>query len=308
MDWACQIGNVNIIEYLIRQGISPLKNDRMPYSPLFYAVKHHRVEACQYLVRLGCDPKAIDSHGQSPYQLAQSMNNIDIINALQSSNSIIPCLDIYRSLSRNINRCIKGNNSTQRNEIGISHDAASQAGSRDHEIRIDMSYNDRSDSSDTVVSVFHEDNSLRMSVLSRNTLTENPDEIAQQRTSLHMRQRDEAIKIPTNTSSSSLNTLTQTPALSSLVSYTTDRQRQSSSDSSDSRSITFSTSNEHRIPALYKTYRNEKYSYAISRMNISRFSYAIGYALLLILSGLGTVLIPFWLWIGLTLVFGLLYR
>lgn len=86
LDWASERGDVNMMEYLIRQGLSPYRLDAQRHSPLFWAVKNNQLAAVRLLIRLGCDPHEIDLYDNSPLTLAKTDEvHSDILCALTES-------------------------------------------------------------------------------------------------------------------------------------------------------------------------------------------------------------------------------
>lgn len=61
LDWAADNGNVNMMEYIIRQGLSPYSVDTSRRGPLYWATKGRHAPAVGFLVRLGCDPYLSDT-------------------------------------------------------------------------------------------------------------------------------------------------------------------------------------------------------------------------------------------------------
>lgn len=84
LDWAADTGDVNVMEFFMRKGISPMRCDSKNRSPLYWAVKAGRVSAARYLVKCGCNPDYADSEGISPRALARSRGNPELLIALRS--------------------------------------------------------------------------------------------------------------------------------------------------------------------------------------------------------------------------------
>lgn len=87
LDWASDAGDVNVMEFFIRRGISPMRTDPSQRSSLFWAVKAGNVSAARYLVLCGCDPAEVDANGQSPMDVATSCNNAELVAALKVAPS-----------------------------------------------------------------------------------------------------------------------------------------------------------------------------------------------------------------------------
>jgi len=84
LDWAADAGNVNILEYLIRKGLNPLRVDSHKRSPLFWAVKARRLRAVRFLLRCGCDPLEKDDKGQCCTRLARLLRSWDVLAELNA--------------------------------------------------------------------------------------------------------------------------------------------------------------------------------------------------------------------------------
>lgn len=82
LDWAADSGEVNIIEYLMRRNINPLRTNYNGRSALHIAAKYGRLEAARFLVKCGCDPFQRSSDNESPMSLAAASNNREIISVL----------------------------------------------------------------------------------------------------------------------------------------------------------------------------------------------------------------------------------
>ena len=81
MHWAAFVGNVNIIEYLIRKNLDPLKRDRMNRSCLHIAAVCGHVDAFVFLAKCGCDPALTDQLGETPLSIAKAAGFSDITAA-----------------------------------------------------------------------------------------------------------------------------------------------------------------------------------------------------------------------------------
>lgn len=85
LDWACDSGHVNIIEFFIRKGMNPFRADGMNRGPLFWAIKSRRVDATRFLVLCGCNPLQRDANDQSPLSLATAAQDKQLLEALSYS-------------------------------------------------------------------------------------------------------------------------------------------------------------------------------------------------------------------------------
>lgn len=81
MHWAAFVGNVNIIEYLIRRNLDPLKRDRMNRSCLHIAAVCGHVNAFVFLAKCGCNPALPDQLGETPLSIAKAAGFLDITAA-----------------------------------------------------------------------------------------------------------------------------------------------------------------------------------------------------------------------------------
>lgn len=82
LDCAAEAGNVNVIEFLIRRGLNPLRLDHMHRSGLYWAVKANKPETARFLVLCGCDPHQKDIQEVSPFMIAQSMRDWNLLEVL----------------------------------------------------------------------------------------------------------------------------------------------------------------------------------------------------------------------------------
>ena len=72
LDWAASSGSVNIIEFLIRKGMNPLRVNRSSNrGPLFWAVSNGHVHAARFLANAGCNPFLPDPRGTTPASIAR---------------------------------------------------------------------------------------------------------------------------------------------------------------------------------------------------------------------------------------------
>jgi len=90
LDWAADAGSVNVLEFLMRRGLSPYRLDPQDRSALSWAVRSSRVDAARYLVKCGCDPHQPEKAegGQSPLQLAQAAGNPALVAALSAPGEL----------------------------------------------------------------------------------------------------------------------------------------------------------------------------------------------------------------------------
>jgi hypothetical protein len=87
LDWAADAGEVNIIEYLIRRNINPLRTNYNGRTALHIAAKYNRLEAARFLVKCGCDPFQLSRDNESPMSIAAASNNREIIDAMSWKNN-----------------------------------------------------------------------------------------------------------------------------------------------------------------------------------------------------------------------------
>jgi Ankyrin repeats (3 copies) len=88
LDWAADAGEVNIIEYLIRRNINPLRTNYNGRTALHIAAKYNRLEAARFLVKCGCDPFQLSRDSESPMSIAVASNNREIIDAMTWKNNL----------------------------------------------------------------------------------------------------------------------------------------------------------------------------------------------------------------------------
>lgn len=82
LDWAADLGDVNIVEYLIRKNLDPNRKDAVGRTALHAAVKSGRVEATRFLVKCGCDPSRPDFNKETAKAIAYASRNGDLIAAI----------------------------------------------------------------------------------------------------------------------------------------------------------------------------------------------------------------------------------
>lgn len=83
------VGDVNLIEYLVRRECDPTVLDSDGRSSLYWAVSNDHIRATAYLVQLGCSATQKDTAGQSPLSLAKNKKNALLIRSTLSPSSSI---------------------------------------------------------------------------------------------------------------------------------------------------------------------------------------------------------------------------
>lgn len=98
-DWACDAGDLNTMEWLLRKGVSPTDHDDHGRGALYWATKSRQVHAVRVLVfACGCDPHATNTlDGESPINMAKKFGDDELLNAFYYSGSLCslfwrPCL------------------------------------------------------------------------------------------------------------------------------------------------------------------------------------------------------------------------
>lgn len=72
IEFACQSGDVNCVEFCIRRGLNPFKmNTKTQETCLHIAIKSHRIEVTRFLLDIGCDLTIKDQSGYTPLTLPQ---------------------------------------------------------------------------------------------------------------------------------------------------------------------------------------------------------------------------------------------
>ncbi|MDB6077019.1 MAG: ankyrin repeat protein [Akkermansiaceae bacterium] len=82
---AARAGNLEKLEWLVRQGVDPDARDSNGYTPLIYATTWSRdkhVAVVDFLIALGADVKARTSYGESPLANSLSTGRYDIAQRL----------------------------------------------------------------------------------------------------------------------------------------------------------------------------------------------------------------------------------
>lgn len=90
LDWAAFSGGVNVIEFLIRKGLSPFKCDSLNRGPLYWAVSCQHPVAVRFLIRVGCNPYSKANNGKTPFEMAMASRNLELISAVQDGFSHHP--------------------------------------------------------------------------------------------------------------------------------------------------------------------------------------------------------------------------
>lgn len=81
----CALGDVNVIEYLLRRGCTVNALDNDGRGPLHWAVLNNRQHAVRFLIQNGCNALQVDNHGASPMSIARLSGNIFLIRAVSTS-------------------------------------------------------------------------------------------------------------------------------------------------------------------------------------------------------------------------------
>jgi ankyrin repeat protein len=90
--YAADAGDVNVMEYLIRKGLDPLRpHAETGLSPLHVAVAHHRLELARFLLSCGASPHAPDAKGQTVLQLHALQQDPVLKAALYSHRGVSKC-------------------------------------------------------------------------------------------------------------------------------------------------------------------------------------------------------------------------
>lgn len=84
MHWAAFIGDVNLIEYLIRKDLDPLNTDRTGRNALHMAAVGGKLDAFIFLVKCGCSMLLEDSQGKTPVCLAAAAGFTNIVSVARS--------------------------------------------------------------------------------------------------------------------------------------------------------------------------------------------------------------------------------
>lgn len=82
MEWGANSCNVQLLEYLIRNGIDPSDKDLFGRDSLYWAVKSGDPATVNFLVKFGLDPRMVDKNGVTPLTIALERNDYAIIRAL----------------------------------------------------------------------------------------------------------------------------------------------------------------------------------------------------------------------------------
>lgn len=83
LDWAAHVGDCNLVEYLLRQEVDLHRFDDQRRSALFWAVKAGSTRAVRFLILCGSDPHDADEEGISPYMVAKSRRDHELMRTMR---------------------------------------------------------------------------------------------------------------------------------------------------------------------------------------------------------------------------------
>ena len=83
MYWAADLGDVNIIEYLIRRNLDPRIPDSIGVTPLHISSEKGKYDAVIFLIKCGCDPTLKDLNGNSPFSIVRKSNNGKLLSEMK---------------------------------------------------------------------------------------------------------------------------------------------------------------------------------------------------------------------------------
>ena len=133
MHWAAFIGDVNLIEYLIRKNLDPLKMDRIGRDALHMAAVGGKLDAFIFLVKCGCSMQLEDSQGKTAVYLAAAAGFTNIISAANSRRLVRDLSALDRAQVRRGSRVREGITSPT-SLVGIDGRSWSQSGEPDIDI------------------------------------------------------------------------------------------------------------------------------------------------------------------------------
>ena len=139
MHWAAFIGDVNLIEYLIRRSLDPLKMDRIGRDALHMAAVGGKLDAFIFLVKCGCSMQLEDSQGKTPVYLAAAAGFTNIVSAANSRRLGRDLSALDRAQVRRGSRVGReGIIASPTSLVGIDGRAWDQAGEPDMDMDIDI--------------------------------------------------------------------------------------------------------------------------------------------------------------------------
>ena len=86
LHYACKNGNISIVEFLIGHGSNINAPDLKGMTPVFYAIKCGHLDLVKFLIGHGADKNFKDSLGRSPLSYAARCGNLEIVQYLVSQN------------------------------------------------------------------------------------------------------------------------------------------------------------------------------------------------------------------------------
>ena len=77
--WAAKLGNINMLDILIKFGRHHNQKDFKGRTPLYLAAVNNNMEICKYLLTNGANPFLSDKNGKTPADVAKSTKVIDLL-------------------------------------------------------------------------------------------------------------------------------------------------------------------------------------------------------------------------------------
>ncbi|MCB0327351.1 MAG: ankyrin repeat domain-containing protein [Bdellovibrionales bacterium] len=91
--YAAKLGNISILKYLLKGGLSPNDQDYFESTLLHYAAKNSQIDTVKFLLNAGADPNFKDKSGRTPLHVSIFRENIDLIRALVEGGAEINISD-----------------------------------------------------------------------------------------------------------------------------------------------------------------------------------------------------------------------
>jgi hypothetical protein len=299
-DYAADAGNVNMLEYLVRKGLSPYRLNSQHRNALYWATRNRMTGAVRFLCKLGCDSATTDKYGVSPMMIATAYRDLELLDAIRQ-RSFIHKDESFLQVHQ-ISKYVHDNS-----EIPSHHTLA-----RDISIV-------------TVISAIHDDsfsfkNRPSLAVTDVASATTSAASTAAPSRDITRSASDgnyAPCSLPTVSSLGMESAMSSSPIDTPITSSLRESPLATTTFSHDQQQATTSLNTEPQIeidietiihPRLYRMLYGTKRSYAIGRNQPTRLVYLVFFAIVKLTIHLSSVIIPFWIWLIVVAILFIVYR